>query len=109
MPPAAALRELFGQHKLTLVKSVLLMLGAMVSTQIIAFYMPAYAARVLGLPTTSSLLASVVVGITCFLLTSGWLAGGSLWAQTGDLLLAAADAGGDCPQFPVAERRAQPL
>ncbi|CAI2123823.1 MFS transporter [Serratia marcescens] len=70
------LRELFGQHKLTLVKSVLLMLGAMVSTQIIAFYMPAYAARVLGLPTTSSLLASVVVGISCFLLSPpvGWLA-----------------------------------
>lgn len=73
---SSPLRELFGQHKLTLVKSVLLMLGAMVSTQIIAFYMPAYAARVLGLPTTSSLLASVVVGVVCFLLSPlvGWLA-----------------------------------
>jgi MFS family permease len=73
---SSPLRELFGQHKLTLVKSVLLMLGAMVSTQIIAFYMPSYAARVLGLPTTSSLLASVVVGVVCFLLSPlvGWLA-----------------------------------
>lgn len=73
---SSPLRELFGQHKATLGKSVLLMLGAMVSTQIIAFYMPAYAARVLGLPTTSSLLASVVVGAVCFLLSPlvGWLA-----------------------------------
>ena len=72
---SSPLRELFGWHKLTLLKSVLLMLGAMVSTQIIAFYMPAYAARVLGLPTTSSLLASVVVGAVCFLLSPlvGWL------------------------------------
>ncbi|KGD96192.1 major facilitator transporter [Achromobacter sp. RTa] len=73
---SSPLRELFGRHKLTLLKSVLLMLGAMVSTQIIAFYMPSYAARVLGLPTTSSLLASVVVGVVCFLLSPlvGWLA-----------------------------------
>ncbi|SFP81415.1 Predicted arabinose efflux permease, MFS family [Pseudomonas sp. NFPP07] len=73
---SSPLRELFGQHKWALGKSVLLMLGAMVSTQIIAFYMPAYAARVLGLPTTSSLLASVVVGAVCFVLSPlvGWLA-----------------------------------
>ncbi|WP_221775353.1 MFS transporter [Pseudomonas sp. MSSRFD41] len=80
---SSPLRELFGQHKATLGKSVLLMLGAMVSTQIIAFYMPAYAARVLGLPTTSSLLASVVVGAVCFLLSPlvGWLA--DRWGASG--------------------------
>ena len=61
------LRRVFTEHKVVVLKGVLLVIGGMVSAQIISFYMPAYANRELGLPATSTLSASVVVGAIGFL------------------------------------------
>lgn len=65
--PSAAghqpLRRVFAEHKTEVAKGILLMIGGMVCAQIIGFYMPSYAHRELGLPATSTLSASVVVGV----------------------------------------------
>ena len=45
---------------------ILLVIGGMVCAQIIGFYMPAYANKELGLPATSTLSASVVLGAIGF-------------------------------------------
>ena len=60
------LRLVFAHHKARVVKGILLVIGGMVCAQIIGFYMPAYAHRELGLPATSTLSASVVVGAVGF-------------------------------------------
>lgn len=60
------LRRIFAEHKAEVAKGILLMIGGMVCAQIIGFYMPAYAHRELGLPATSTLSASVVVGAVGF-------------------------------------------
>ncbi|WP_447917838.1 MFS transporter [Achromobacter aegrifaciens] len=62
------LRRVFAEYKLTIFKGILLLIGGMVSTQILSFYMPAYANRELGLPATSTLSASVVFGAVGFLI-----------------------------------------
>ncbi|WP_241117745.1 MFS transporter, partial [Achromobacter xylosoxidans] len=68
--PSAAghqpLRRVFAEHKTEVAKGILLMIGGMVCAQIIGFYMPSYAHRELGLPATSTLSASVVVGVVGF-------------------------------------------
>ncbi|MCH3703153.1 hypothetical protein LZB55_07745, partial [Campylobacter lari] len=61
------LRRVFAEHKTEVAKGILLMIGGMVCAQIIGFYMPSYAHRELGLPATSTLSASVVVGAVGFL------------------------------------------
>ncbi|WP_116521742.1 MFS transporter [Achromobacter insuavis] len=61
------LRRVFAEHKAEIAKGILLMIGGMVCAQIIGFYMPSYAHRELGLPATSTLSASVVVGAVGFL------------------------------------------
>ncbi len=61
------LRRIFADYKITILKGILLLIGGMVSTQILSFYMPAYANRELGLPATSTLSASVVFGAVGFL------------------------------------------
>lgn len=62
------LRRVFAEHKGTVTKGILLVIGGMVCAQIIGFYMPAYATKELGLPATSTLLASVVLGAIGFVL-----------------------------------------
>ncbi|MCY1513362.1 Proline/betaine transporter [compost metagenome] len=62
------LRRVFAEHKALVVKGILLVIGGMVCAQIIGFYMPAYANKELGLPATSTLFASVVLGAIGFLL-----------------------------------------
>ncbi|MBD9385285.1 MFS transporter [Achromobacter sp. ACM02] len=62
------LRRVFADYKVTILKGILLLIGGMVSTQILSFYMPAYANRELGLPATSTLSASVVFGAVGFLI-----------------------------------------
>ncbi|MEN5161488.1 MFS transporter [Achromobacter spanius] len=62
------LRRVFAEHKGTVVKGILLVIGGMVCAQIIGFYMPAYATKELGLPATSTLFASVVLGAIGFAL-----------------------------------------
>lgn len=62
------LRTVLRHYRFKLLLSILLLLGVVVCTQIIAFYMPAFAARELGLPTSMSLLASVLVGGIGFVL-----------------------------------------
>ncbi|SSW61722.1 MFS transporter [Achromobacter agilis] len=62
------LRRVFAEHKALVVKGILLAIGGMVCAQIIGFYMPAYANKELGLPATSTLFASVVLGAIGFLL-----------------------------------------
>ncbi|WP_287882074.1 MFS transporter [Aquitalea sp.] len=62
------LRMLLRHYRRQLLLSVLLLLSIVVCTQIIAFYMPSFAARELGLPTGMSLLASVLVGGIGFVL-----------------------------------------
>ena len=47
-------------------QGILLVIGGMVCAQIIGFYMPAYANKELGLPATSTLSASVVLGAIGF-------------------------------------------
>lgn len=61
------LRRIFADYKITILKGILLLIGGMVSTQILSFYMPAYANRELRLPATSTLSASVVFGAVGFL------------------------------------------
>lgn len=62
------LRRVFAEHKAPVAKGILLVIGGMVCAQIIGFYMPAYANKELGLPATSTLFASVVLGAIGFLL-----------------------------------------
>jgi MFS family permease len=62
------LRRVFAEHKALVVKGILLVIGGMVCAQIIGFYMPAYANKELGLPATSTLSASVVLGAIGFLI-----------------------------------------
>ena len=62
------LRRVFTEHKGTVAKGILLVIGGMVCAQIIGFYMPAYATKALGLPATSTLFASVVLGAIGFAL-----------------------------------------
>lgn len=62
------LRMVLRDYRFKLLLSVLLLLSIVVCTQIIAFYMPAFAARELGLPTSMTLLASVLVGGIGFVL-----------------------------------------
>ncbi|MGH8817434.1 MFS transporter [Achromobacter pestifer] len=62
------LRLVFSAHKAQVVKGILLVIGGMVCAQIIGFYMPAYANKELGLPATSALFASVVLGAIGFLI-----------------------------------------
>lgn len=62
------LRRVFAEHKAPVVKGILLVIGGMVCAQIIGFYMPAYANKELGLPATSTLSASVVLGAIGFLI-----------------------------------------
>ncbi|CAB3672070.1 major facilitator transporter [Achromobacter piechaudii] len=62
------LRRVFAEHKALVVKGILLVIGGMVCAQIIGFYMPAYANKELGLPATSTLFASVVLGAIGFVL-----------------------------------------
>ncbi|WP_315139897.1 MFS transporter [Achromobacter marplatensis] len=62
------LRRVFADHKAQIVKGILLVIGGMVCAQIIGFYMPAYASKELGLPATSTLFASVVLGAIGFVL-----------------------------------------
>lgn len=61
-------RMVLRHYRFKLLLSVLLLLSIVVCTQIIAFYMPAFAARELGLPTSMTLLASVLVGGVGFVL-----------------------------------------
>ena len=60
------LRRIFTEHKASVLKGMLLVIGGMVSTQILNFYIPTYAHRELGLPATSTLSASVVFGALGF-------------------------------------------
>lgn len=60
------LRLVFAHHKVRVVKGILLVIGGMVCAQIIGFYMPAYASKELGLPASSGLFASVVLGAIGF-------------------------------------------
>jgi len=62
------LRLVFAEHKAQIVKGILLVIGGMVCAQIIGFYMPAYANKELGLPATSTLFASVVLGAIGFVI-----------------------------------------
>lgn len=62
------LRVVFSDHKAQVVKGILLVIGGMVCAQIIGFYMPAYANKELGLPATSALFASVVLGAIGFVI-----------------------------------------
>ncbi|WP_313625053.1 MFS transporter [Achromobacter sp.] len=62
------LRRIFTEYKGTVAKGILLVIGGMVCAQIIGFYMPAYATKELGLPATSTLFASVVLGAIGFVL-----------------------------------------
>ena len=62
------LRRVFAEHKGQVVKGILLVIGGMVCAQIIGFYMPAYANKELGLPATSTLFASVVLGAIGFVI-----------------------------------------
>ncbi|WMD19776.1 MFS transporter [Achromobacter seleniivolatilans] len=62
------LRRVFAEHKAQVVKGILLVIGGMVCAQIIGFYMPAYANKELGLPATSTLFASVVLGAIGFVI-----------------------------------------
>ncbi|KGD90702.1 major facilitator transporter [Achromobacter sp. RTa] len=62
------LRRVLAEHKALVVKGILLVIGGMVCAQIIGFYMPAYANKELGLPATSTLSASVVLGAIGFLM-----------------------------------------
>lgn len=62
------LRRVFTDHKALVVKGILLVIGGMVCAQIIGFYMPAYANKQLGLPATSTLFASVVLGAIGFVI-----------------------------------------
>ncbi|MDF8360103.1 MFS transporter [Achromobacter anxifer] len=66
--PAAhqPLRKVFSEHKATVLKGILLVIGNMVSTQILNFYIPTYANRELGLPASSTLSASVIFGAIGF-------------------------------------------
>lgn len=70
--PAASqhqpLRLVFAEYKAQIVKGILLVIGGMVCAQIIGFYMPAYANKELGLPATSTLFASVVLGAIGFVI-----------------------------------------
>jgi len=69
LPRAAThqpLRRIFTEHKASVLKGILLVIGGMVSTQILNFYIPTYAHRELGLPATSTLSASVVFGALGF-------------------------------------------
>lgn len=70
--PAASqhqpLRLVFAEHKAQIVKGIFLVIGGMVCAQIIGFYMPAYANKELGLPATSTLFASVVLGAIGFVI-----------------------------------------
>lgn len=65
-PSHQPLRRVFTEHKAQVVKGILLVIGGMVCAQIIGFYMPAYANKQLGLPATSTLFASVVLGAIGF-------------------------------------------
>lgn len=67
-PQHQPLRQIFADHKAAIVKGILLVIGGMVCAQIIGFYMPAYASKALGLPPTSTLFASVVLGAIGFLI-----------------------------------------
>lgn len=67
-PTHQPLRRVFSDHKALVVKGILLVIGGMVCAQIIGFYMPAYANKELGLPATSTLFASVVLGAIGFVL-----------------------------------------
>ena len=60
------LRRVLAGHKGAVAKGILLVIGGMVCAQIIGFYMPAYANKELGLPATSTLSASVVLGAIGF-------------------------------------------
>lgn len=60
------LRRVLAGHKGAVAKGILLVIGGMVCAQIIGFYMPAYASKELGLPATSTLSASVVLGAIGF-------------------------------------------
>ncbi|MGS1105427.1 MFS transporter [Achromobacter anxifer] len=60
------LRLVFTEHKASVLKGILLVIGGMVSTQILNFYIPTYAHRELGLPATSTLSASVIFGALGF-------------------------------------------
>ena len=62
------LRRVLAGHKGAVAKGILLVIGGMVCAQIIGFYMPAYANKELGLPATSTLFASVVLGAIGFVL-----------------------------------------
>lgn len=66
--PNQPLRRVFAEHKAQVVKGILLVIGGMVCAQIIGFYMPAYANKELGLPATSTLFASVVLGAIGFVI-----------------------------------------
>lgn len=68
VPSHQPLRLVFAEHKAQVVKGILLVIGGMVCAQIIGFYMPAYANKELGLPATSALFASVVLGAIGFVI-----------------------------------------
>ncbi|OZI44875.1 MFS transporter [Bordetella genomosp. 5] len=67
-PARQPVRQVWAEHKPAIVKGILLVIGGMVCAQIIGFYMPAYASKALGLPPTSTLFASVVLGAIGFLI-----------------------------------------
>ncbi len=67
-PRHSPIRDVFTQHGSAVVKGIFLVIGGMVCAQIIGFYMPAYANKQLGLPATSTLAASVMLGAIGFVL-----------------------------------------
>lgn len=64
-----SMTQLFGRHGRKLGLGIVLMLGTVASAQVVAFYLPAFAARELGIPPVATLVASVVVGFIGFALS----------------------------------------
>ena len=96
------LRRVLAGHKGAVAKGILLVIGGMVCAQIIGFYMPAYANKELGLPATSTLSASVVLGAIGFVGALRRPAGRPRGTQARDFLVARRHRGRAVAVLPMA-------
>ena len=72
---AGKLKDVFGAHRTIVASGILLLIGGTVSTYIVVFYLATYATRVLSMPLSVSLWASVTSSLVVVLIApwAGWL------------------------------------